>query len=445
MGEVRRLPAEKHRIFITALAISAVLVLLLLFSLLPLAWASGIFAGACYLVLAVRWPVLGLFLICSLLTVEGIYAGQLEMTEIRLAGILAFAAWLAHLVIYGKKLRINNTFVATLIFLVWAGISFLWVKDTAMAGPYYGTLVQLVLLFLMTINVIENERDFRVVMAGLLLGAVATSQLSINIFVTNIIERARAFEAQDPNNYAMTLGLGIVGGLYLASVLKNIWLRLVSALLACLLAFPLILAQSRSGWLAVGAGLIVFLWNTKNKLRNMLIALAVLTGVIWGSFAMGFVNVTLIQRASVALAIRERGSNRFDIWLVAGRVFADNPVLGVGYYQFPVVYNSYRADTPEIRKDQIPSRDPHSLYFKVATELGLIGLALLVLILWNVWREETLPRGKIPWIASVILVYAMVAGIGISILNSKFLWLCLALASKSQSLAREGLAAEEGG
>jgi len=428
-----------------ALAVLAVLVLLLLFSLLPLAWAGGIFAGAFYLVLVVRWPVLGLGLICSLLTVEGIYAGRLEMTEIRLAGIMVFVAWLVHMVIYGKRLRINNTFIASLIFLLWAGVSFLWVKDAETAGPFYGTLIQLILLFLMTINVVENERDFRIVMLSLLLGAVATSQLSINLFVTNIIERARAFEAQDPNNYALTVGLGVVAGLYLASVLKNFWLRLISALLACLLTFPLLLAQSRSAWLAVAAGLIVFLRHSKNRLRNMLITGAVLAGVIMGSYAMGFINVTLIQRASVVIALRERGSDRFDIWLVAGKIFADNPVLGVGYYQFPVVYNRYRADAPGIRKDKIPSRDPHSLYFKVLTELGLVGLALLGLIFRNIWLEETLPRGKIPWITSLLLVYVMVGGIGISLLNSKFLWLCLALASKAQSLASERLAAEEGG
>ena len=430
---------------ITAAAVLAVSALIFLFSKLPLAWAGGIFAGACYLVMCVRRPVWGLVLISSLLTVEGIYAGRLEMTEVRLAGIVVFGAWLAHLVIYGKKLKINSSFVAVLILMFWAGVSFLWAKDFEAAGLYYVTFVQLVLLFLMTINVIENERDFCLVMAGLLLGAVVTSQLSIDLFVTNIIERARVFEAQDPNNYSLTVGLAILAGLYLASTLKNTWLRLVSALLASLLAFPLILAQSRSGWLAVGAGLFVFLWHTRNRLRNMLITGAVLAGVISAAFAMGLVNITLIQRASVVLAIKERGSDRFDIWLVAGKVFADNPVLGVGYYQFPVVYNRYRADTPGIQRDKIPRRDPHSLYFRVATELGIVGLALLGFIFWNVWREEALPRSKIPPIATVILVYVLVAGIGISIFNSKFLWLCLALASKAQSLARQRLSAEETG
>lgn len=444
MSGVRDLSAGRYQSFLIGLAILAGLALVFLFSVLPLALACSIFAGICYLVLTVWRPVWGLALICSLLTVEGIYAGQLEMTEIRLIGIGAFGAWIAHLVIYGKKLRINSTFVAALVLFLWAGISFLWAPDPEGAAPYYGTLAQLVLLFLLTINVIEHERDFRIVMASLLFGAVATSQLSINLFVTNIIERARTFEAQDPNGYAMTVGLAIIASLYLTSMLKNIWLKLGSALFACLLVFPLILAQSRSGWLAVGTGLIVFLWYTKNRLRNILIVGAVLTGVISASFAMGLVNITLIQRASMLLALRERGSDRFDIWLVAGKIFADNPVLGVGYYQFPKVYNRYRADTPGIRKDQVPNRDPHNLYFKVVTELGIVGLVLLGLILWNIWREETLPRSKIPWITTVLLAYVMAGGIGVSIFNSKLFWLCLALASKAQTLVRERLAVEEG-
>lgn len=433
----------KGRVLIALLVLVFGAVLSLAFGFLKLPVAAGAVGVVCLLALAVRRPVWGLALLCSLLSVEGIYTRNLAMTEIRLVGILVFGVWLAHVVLYGKKLQINRTFIAGLIFLLWAGISILWAQDPQVAGRYYGTLAQLILLFLLTINAIETEADFRLVMAGLLLGAVASSHLSVNLFITNIIERARAFEAQDPNYYSLIVGLALFAGLYLFSKLKNIWLRFSSLLLACFLVLPLILAQSRTTWVATFAGIMMFLWNTKKRLRNILFAGLVVAAAIYATFALDLINVTLIQRASVLTALRDRGSDRFDIWLVARRIYADNPVIGVGYMQFPVVYNRYRSETVEIRNDLVPDRATHNVYIKAATEMGTIGLALFILIFWSAYREGNLPRGKIPWISSVLLVFVMTAGLGITIMESKFFWLCLALASKAQSLASQRLALEE--
>jgi len=43
----------------------------------------------------------------------------------------------------------------------------------------------------------------------------------------------------------------------------------------------------------------------------------------------------------------------------------------------------------------------------------------------------------------LLLVFVMTAGLGITIMESKFFWLCLALASKAQSLASQRLVLEE--
>lgn len=418
-----------------ALVIALGVALSFAFALLTLPVAVSAIAGAVFLVLSVRRPVWGLAIFAGILTLEGIAAGRLGMTEVRLTGIAVFCIWIIHLVFYGKTLRVNKTFYAAVIFLIWAGVSFLWAEDPGWAGPYYGTLAQLVLLYLLIINVVESENDFRLVLAAMLIGAVATGFLSIQIFTANLFERARTFEAQNPNQYAAVVGLASVGGVYLAAQLKNKALRAGSFLLTCFLALPLVLAQSRTGWLAMLGALGVFIWQTKRRWRNLLIITGAATAIIVIIFTTGLINVTVIYRASDLMKLTQKGTNRFDIWRVASRIIYDHPIGGVGFMQFPVVYNRYRADTYTIRKDIEGRRDAHNVYFSVGAEMGLVGLALLFFIFWQALHEENLPPGARPWISTALLAYILIFSMGGSVYRLKFFWIALALAVKARSLA----------
>ncbi|HUU27435.1 MAG TPA: O-antigen ligase family protein [archaeon] len=439
MPEVQNFSAGTRQSLVLAFALVLGTALSFAFGLLPLKLAGGALIGIVLAALALRHPVWGLASLCAILTIEGIAASQLGMTEIRLFGAAVFGLWLVHLVAYGKPLRINRTFTASILFLIWAGVSFLWAEDPRTAGPYYATLAQLVLLYLLTVNVVESEKDFRLVLAALLLGAVATSFMSVSLFVTNLFERARTFEAQNANQYASVVGLALIGGVYLVWRLKNRALRVGIFLMTCYLAFPLILAQSRTAWLSVTAAMVVFLWHTKRRLRNLIIVTVALAGIIFTTFATGLVNITVVERASELVGMGRKTSDRIDIWRVAARVIYDHPVAGAGFMQFPVVYNRYRSGTHGIRKDMDPRRDAHNVYLGVAADLGIAGLALMLLIFWRAWREEDLPKAAAPWISKAFLVYLMVFSLGGSVYRDKFFWIALALAVKVRSLAADSL------
>jgi O-antigen ligase len=70
-------------------------------------------------------------------------------------------------------------------------------------------------------------------------------------------------------------------------------------------------------------------------------------------------------------------TNRYRYWEVAARSFADNPIagLGSGGFQTEWLSNEDRVDA---------SGDAHSLYLESAAELGIVGLAFLVLFLGGV-------------------------------------------------------------
>jgi hypothetical protein len=70
-------------------------------------------------------------------------------------------------------------------------------------------------------------------------------------------------------------------------------------------------------------------------------------------------------------------SNRYAYWKVALRSFADHPLTGVGS-------GGFQAEWLRERPFPEPVRDAHSLYLETPAELGLVGLALLALLIGSV-------------------------------------------------------------
>jgi O-Antigen ligase len=70
-------------------------------------------------------------------------------------------------------------------------------------------------------------------------------------------------------------------------------------------------------------------------------------------------------------------SNRYRYWRVAAESFADRPLTGLGSGGFLVEWRKRRD-----RVDQ--SGDAHSLYFETAAELGIVGLAMLMMFVGGV-------------------------------------------------------------
>jgi hypothetical protein len=417
---------------------AAVAAILAIFWQFKLPLASAIAGGLVFLIVATVKPSVALALLCAVLPVEGIAARSLQMSEVRLVGFGALAIWIAHLLLHGKRIRFDRTFLFGLALVAWAGLSITWAVQLEGVGSYYFTLLQTLVLFLLCINVVQDETDFRIVMAGLLLGALASSPMALNVFVQNVIERARVYEAQNPNGYSLVIGFSILAGLYLVRTLKGFWLRMLLLAGTLFLAVPLVLAQSRTGWLATGCAVAVTIWYTRHRVRNFLLMMVFGVAMVGVLFATGLVNITLVDRANELVTLRNQGSNRLDVWRVAGNVIADNPVVGVGFHQFPRKFNQYRAETPSIRRDQIPSRDPHNTYIGVMAELGIVGLALLLLMFWSACREEDVPPGRRPWISDTMVAYVMVFSIGGTILLAKLFWVALALAAKARTIAAAG-------
>ena len=101
-------------------------------------------------------------------------------------------------------------------------------------------------------------------------------------------------------------------------------------------------------------------------------------------------------------------SNRYRYWEEAGSTFVEHPLIGIGSGGFQVewlkVYNRYDA-----------SGDAHSLYLETAAELGVVGVAILLLFLGgvagSVLRLYRVHRGPAAGLAAGLAAWAFHAGL----------------------------------
>lgn len=84
---------------------------------------------------------------------------------------------------------------------------------------------------------------------------------------------------------------------------------------------------------------------------------------------------------------------RWRYWVAAARLFAAHPLAGVGWDNFGAHYLAYRLP---VAAEEI--KDPHNFLVRFATELGAVGLALVVVWLLALWWELT--QGSVPEVAS---------------------------------------------
>jgi O-antigen ligase len=85
--------------------------------------------------------------------------------------------------------------------------------------------------------------------------------------------------------------------------------------------------------------------------------------------------------ASIGLDSTEKdtGKDRIELWKVGWKAFADNPILGVGQGNIPIVISRYQynQDGESHWKRDMWGRALHSVYMTLLSELGLVGTLIV--------------------------------------------------------------------
>ena len=161
----------------------------------------------------------------------------------------------------------------------------------------------------------------------------------------------------------------------------NVKIYLTSASIPIFIS--LVLSGSRAALLAVLCGLIQSYWNKIHEIvqsRKSLIGMTV-------SFIMIFLFCLYTIRPDSAIA-------RLLIWRVSSDIFMDHALTGIGFGNFRFEYMPYQSDYFSTHSDS-PFRMladnvmfPFNEVVRVAVELGIIGLLLVSLVIYAIYRDN---------------------------------------------------------
>ena len=187
----------------------------------------------------------------------------------------------------------------------------------------------------------------------------------------------------DPNFFAQAMLVIVPIALERMLHENNRWLKVLAGLALGVSALAVILTFSRGGFLAMAVTLIVMLVVYPPHYRSMpyfLISVIVVLFLIPPTYYSRILSLQEVISAtstdfhSTDLAIQGRASEN----LTALAMFKSHPFLGVGLYNYSVLYQEYAKNIG--LAPSATDRSAHNLYLEILAETGVLGLSVFLLM-----------------------------------------------------------------
>jgi putative inorganic carbon (hco3(-)) transporter len=182
------------------------------------------------------------------------------------------------------------------------------------------------------------------------------------------------------------VSLNLLGLLALHAVLRKRLRGFKAAVLLSSLPLAILATMTRAVWLSFAISMAVLIFLSRNRsLRRAGIAVA-LVGVIGLLVTLSFDDErrTLIER------LHESGPVEFRRAVYAGgwQMFLEKPIAGWGINQMPAELAKHVSGYSE------KELYPHNTYLELLVEHGLLGLALYIWLMWELWKLRKAPAGN---------------------------------------------------
>jgi O-antigen ligase len=417
--------------------------------------------GLAFVVVAFSSLATGVVLFTLLTFFELLPTGGSALNFTKLVGLLLALAWLAKLSIT-KDAKVDfptqhpGILSGLLVFLAWATLSYSWSEEPSEALTAVSRLALNAVLFLIVYTAIRTPRDVIWVLGAFVVGAAGAVVYGLlsGAAPSSFGDSARlSGQVENPNELAATLVAAFVLALGLMFVARRSpVLRLMAGFASGFLLFGIVLTVSRGGLVSLAvAGLAAIVLGGRWRPRILLFASACLAVTV-------FYFVALAPPAARQhITEQNGGTGREDVWKVGWRMVEAHPVEGVGAGNFHTSSIHYLLVQPGLlrRSDFIADTQKvaHNVYLQTWAELGAIGLALLLILVFAVLRSgfrairaferlgdlqmEILAR------AQVVAVIGLLASLFFSSDEyKKQLWLLLAMLPAMLAIARGAVMSE---
>ncbi|KIC10755.1 hypothetical protein RA19_10195 [Leisingera sp. ANG-M1] len=355
-----------------------------------------------------------------------------------------------------RRLRLgppSRTKSLVLLFLIWLGISFLTCKYPGAGKDHVIGFASVIVLFFLIVALADTPRRLRclvwiLVGTGLVSGlfVLAESVLGVRLVATEAAATTAQFEGQarsaGASNYNPTTAAHmLLCTVVVAAVLffEHKSLRWFSGAVVLIGMAGLVLTLARSAAIALMLTALIYMWQHR---QHRLFPLMLFGLAAAAAAALPFVPEVYWERMGTMF---EQGSDRtllrrFSYNLIGLQLLWENPVFGVGPGNYP---NFYAGD--EFR--WYPGREPaprqlHNSYLEVAAELGLIGLALFLGVMFSAMKAAVqAARAEVAGLS--VFARALAYGFGAFLIASlfmpnedtKFMWILPALCVAARHLS----------
>jgi O-antigen ligase len=265
---------------------------------------------------------------------------------------------------------------------------------------------------------------------SLILGMKAWN-VPYSAFVGGRLEGIGGADFAEANFFAafMAAMLPIIG----IQFLRSGWYgKLYGFLCAVFTANAVVLCRSRGAFVGLAAGALVACFFAPKQHRKKIFILMVV-GIIGVVYITDSFFIDRILSISTSQAeMDSSSSNRLELWKAGGRIFIDHP-LGIGPGNW---YQTIGRYVPELE-----GKDSHNTYVKCAVELGIFGIGLFTLMLYQayanlrkVYRDiRSLPAAEADLFAQyyfstiVSLAILLACALTITMIYTEVLWVLLML------------------
>jgi O-antigen ligase len=306
----------------------------------------------------------------------------------RAMAVTCFLSWALHPVAHSKPgSRAAKALILLLAFSSWLFLSTFAAPNAAAAqGVWFNMFFKSLVIFTMCAFFIESELSLTQFKNTILFSIFTMAAMGFYQFATSTEEtRLAAVTMLDPNDLAAISVIAVPLALSLVFSSRGLLRRVAGLIIfgVCLLAIWY--SQSRGALLAVSAQVIIYQVVKSLSQRR----LGALVAVACVGFAYIFFTGRLERTEDDLQASRE---NRMTYWKAAAKMAVSNPLLGVGYEQYPDRYENYATSA----RTEFGRRTAHSTWLLAFAESGILGGILFIAFFLTVFRTAWRNRKENP-------------------------------------------------
>ncbi|MFH1005894.1 MAG: O-antigen ligase family protein [Candidatus Latescibacterota bacterium] len=344
--------------------------------------------------------------------------------------------------------------IPLLLFVAVHGISVLYSANRLEGAVYFFRLTALSLLIYATVSMINTKRWIQWMLGAVLVFGVGMAGFGIfqtltetyflpatfvNAVGANVPRAAGTFH--NPNDFGTFLMVSMMLSAAFMVRLKFSWKWHPLLFLGFIVqSAGLVTSFSRANWLAALVGLFcISVLTRKLKLLGVVFVIFfVIIGVIT-LISPNFADLVFGRFLSIFKTFTEFGSftrvsatARVQFVMGAFSMFLDHPFLGIGARAFPVLFDQYKpVDFPI----WLPTRESHTLPATILAELGVVGFAISIWLVWVVFKagfrairsieDEYLQAAQLGLF--VVFVGYQVSMIFTGAITDNFLWIMIGM------------------